>query len=94
MRVVRTARAEEDLIEIWSYIATDDERAAARILDALERKTSLLGSNPNIGRRRADIAEGVRGTVSGSYLILYRVFADHVEVVRYIHMRRRLKGLV
>ena len=93
MRIVRTARAEEDLIDIWTYIALDDERAADRVLDELERKTTLLASNPNIGRERFDIAAGVRSVVSGSYLILYRILGDEVEVVRYVHMRRQLKGL-
>lgn len=94
MRVIRTARAEKDLVEIWAYVARDDERAADRVLDQLERKTKLLGQNPNIGRERADIAMGVRGIVSGSYLVLYRIGADHVEIVRYVHMRRQLRGLV
>ncbi|HEY8033156.1 MAG TPA: type II toxin-antitoxin system RelE/ParE family toxin [Methylocella sp.] len=90
MRIARTARAEEDLIDIWTYIASDNERAADRVLDALERKTNLLASNPNIGRERFDIAAGVRSVVSGSYLILYRIHIDEVEVVRYVHARRQL----
>ncbi|MGH6841508.1 MAG: type II toxin-antitoxin system RelE/ParE family toxin [Methylocella sp.] len=93
MRIVRTDRAEEDLIGIWTYIALDNERAADRVLDDLERKTSSLASNPNIGRERFDIAAGVRSVVSGSYLILYRILTDEVEVVRYVHMRRQLRGL-
>jgi len=93
MRIVRTARAEGDLIDIWTYIALDDERAADRVLDVLERKTKLLANNPNIGRERFDIAAGVRSLVSGSYLILYRILGDEVEVVRYVHVRRQLKGL-
>lgn len=93
MHIVRTARAEEDLIDIWTYIALDDERAADRVLDELERKTTLLARNPNIGRERFDIAAGVRSLVSGSYLILYRILTDEVEVVRYVHVRQQLKGL-
>jgi toxin ParE1/3/4 len=93
MRIVRTARAEEDLIEIWSYIARENETAADRTLDSLERKTRLLGPYPQIGRQRPDIGEGVRSAISGAYLILYRLREDHVEVVRYVHMRRRLEGL-
>ncbi|MFO1103584.1 MAG: type II toxin-antitoxin system RelE/ParE family toxin [Methylocystis sp.] len=93
MRVIRTARAEEDLIEIWTYIARDNQNAADRTLDALERKTRLLGSYPQIGRTRPDIGEGVRSAVSGAYLILYRLHGNHMEVVRYVHMRRRLEGL-
>ena len=93
MRIVRTARAEEDLIEIWSYIAKENETAADRTLDALERKTRLLGLHPHIGRERSDIGKGVRSAISGAYLILYQLLEDRVEVVRYVHMRRRLEGL-
>jgi toxin ParE1/3/4 len=71
----------------------DNERAADRVLDVLERKTRLLANNPNIGRERFDIAAGVRSVVSGSYLILYRILGDEVEVVRYVHVWRQLKGL-
>lgn len=31
--IQRTAQAEEDLIEIWIYIAQDNPRAADRVLD-------------------------------------------------------------
>jgi hypothetical protein len=49
MRIVRTARAEEDLIDIWTFIALDDGRAADRVLDEFERKSTLLASNPHRG---------------------------------------------
>jgi toxin ParE1/3/4 len=36
--VIRTARAEEDLIEIWLYIAAFSEAAADRLLERFERR--------------------------------------------------------
>jgi toxin ParE1/3/4 len=93
MRIVRTARAEEDLIEIWTYIAKDNENAADRTLDALERKTRLLGLYPQIGRRRPDVGDDVRSAISGCFLILYRLREDQVEIVRYVLVRRQLEGL-
>ncbi|MGD9656346.1 MAG: type II toxin-antitoxin system RelE/ParE family toxin [Methylocystis sp.] len=74
-------------------MAKESENAADRSLDALERKTKLLASYPQIGRARPDIGEGVRSAISGAYLILYRLHEDRMEVVRYVHMRRRLEGL-
>jgi toxin ParE1/3/4 len=71
--ILRTARAEEDLIQIWSHIAIEDERAADRVLDAIDRKIRLLGRHPMLGRKREDIGGGVRSLISGSYLILYRL---------------------
>jgi toxin ParE1/3/4 len=92
--VVRTLQAEEDLIDVWVYIASNDPRAADRVLDELERRTMLLARYPEIGRERPDIAPGLRYLASGSYLILYRLAEECVEIVRYVHGRRDLKELI
>jgi len=88
MRVIRTRRAEEDLIELWLQIAKGDPRAADRAIDALERRTMLLASHPKIGRERPDIAAGFRYLLSGNYLILPRLIEGGVEIVRYVDGRR------
>lgn len=80
-RLRHTARAEEDLIEIWTYIARDSPRAADRLLDRHDRKSVLLAQSPYIGMARNDIAEGVRHFPVGNYLILYRLLEDGVEIV-------------
>ncbi|WP_333876336.1 type II toxin-antitoxin system RelE/ParE family toxin [Methylobacter sp.] len=36
--IYRTAQAEEDLIEIWIYIAQDNPSAADRVLDDIEQR--------------------------------------------------------
>jgi toxin ParE1/3/4 len=92
-RLRRTARAEQDLIDIWRYIARDSPRAADRLLDTLDAKSMALPRNPLMGMARDDIAEGVRHFPVGNYLILYRTSGDGAEVVRYVH-GRRLLGLV
>jgi toxin ParE1/3/4 len=88
------ARAEEDLIEIWTYIARDNPKAADRLLDRLDRKSMALAKTPYLGMARNDIAEGVRHFAVGNYLILYRVHDDDVGVVRYVHGKRRLRDLI
>jgi toxin ParE1/3/4 len=88
VRVVRTRRAEEDVIEVWLQIATTDPRVADRTIDALERRTMLLARYPKIGRERPDVAAGFRYLLSGNYLILYRLVEDGVEIVRYVDGRR------
>lgn len=94
MRIVRTARAEEDLIEIWIYIARDNQRAADQILDELDKKTRILSVYPRAGRERPDIAPNVRSLVCGPYLILYGLEDDHVQIVRYVHGRRDLTEMI
>ena len=51
-----------------------------------------LAKTPYLGMARDDIAEGVRHFPVGNYLILYRV--NGVEVVRYVHGKRRLRDLI
>ena len=93
-RLLWTARAEEDLIDIWIYIARNNRSAADRVLHALNERSSLLARYPELGRSREDITGEVRSLRFGEYLILYRVDSEVVEIVRYVHGRRDLKETV
>ena len=53
-RLRRTARAEEDLIDIWAYVARDNPAAADRLLDLLDEKSQALARTPQIGMARED----------------------------------------
>ena len=92
-RLRRTAQAEQDLIDIWAYIAGDNPAAADRLLNLLDEKSQALAHNPQIGMAREDVAAGVRNFPVGKYLILYRDRGDGIEVVRYVHGMRRLRDL-
>lgn len=93
-RLLRTARADEDLIDIWVYIARNNTAAADRIVDGLDEKSRLLARYPELGRVREDIAVEARSFRFGEYLILYRAHSQAVEIVRYIHGRRDLRELI
>ena len=88
-----TRQAREDLIDIWLHIAADDPGAADRVLDRLEMAAMNLIENPRMGPARDDIRQGLRYLVSDTYLILYRIVKDGVEIVRVVHGRRDLFGL-
>ncbi|MCQ8105891.1 type II toxin-antitoxin system RelE/ParE family toxin [Methylomonas sp. SURF-2] len=88
--VHRTSQSEEDLIEIWLYIAQDNPTAADRVLDDIEQRFVMLADNPQMGRYRPDIAPELRYFISGKYLILYRTLNDGVQIVRVIHGARDL----
>lgn len=79
--VVRSRLAEDDLLEIWHYIAQDNPRAADRVLTRIQRALDLLARNPLIGPARPDLREGLRYFASGHYLILYSAHDDGIMVV-------------
>ena len=92
--IKRTARAEEDLIDIWLYIAHDDVRAAERLLDDIEEKFLLLAAQPSLGPARPDIAPGLRYLPVRRYLILYREITGGIEIVRVVHGARDVPALM
>lgn len=53
--------AEQDLEEIWSYVAEDASPATAdRLIDAIVDRFELLGEQPRMGRLRPEFHVGVR----------------------------------
>jgi len=79
-RVLRTGRAELDLLDIWLYVAEYSVEAAEGLL--------VLADSPLAGRSRDELAPGLRSFPTGSYLIFYRVIPDGVEIVRVLHGSR------
>ncbi len=69
--VIRTDRADEDLIDIWASIAADNPDAADRVLDAIEARWQQLAQHPYSGMAREDIAANIRHLIVGQYLTLY-----------------------
>jgi toxin ParE1/3/4 len=92
--IKRTARADEDLIDIWLFIAHDDVRAADRVLDDIEEKLLLLADQPDLGPARPDIAPDLRYFPVRRYLILYRQITDCIEIVRVVHGARDVPTLM
>lgn len=88
-----TRRARRDILDIWQYIAQDNELAADRFIDLLVRHFGLLGSSPYAGRRRDDLRKGYRGFPVGQYLILYRATKTGVTIMHVVHGRRNLQAL-
>ena len=88
-----TPLADQDLLEIWYFIAQDDPAAADRLLDLLEEKYRLLADNPHMGPARPDIAKELRCHPVGNYLLLYRVIRDGIELVRIVHGARDLQNV-
>ncbi len=91
-RLSRHAR--QELLEIWQYIAGDNEPAADRFIDLLVHHFQVLGRNPYAGRIRDDLRKGYRSFPVGQYVIFYRVQSPGVQIMHIIHGRRDIDYLL
>lgn len=92
-RVARSARASDDLDEIWLSIALDSPSAADRLIDRILQRCFSLESYPHLGVARPEISPDARMLTVGDYVILYRVKETGPEIVRVVHGARRLDGV-
>lgn len=81
-------QAEEDLIEIWNYVAQFEAKAADRLLSELDMRLRLLSDFPLAGAIREDMPDGIRHLVIGQHIAFYRVTDNAVEIIRVLHGRR------
>ena len=92
-----SADAEQDLGDIWAFIAgdnLDNIDTADRIIDRIEDSLYNLADNPLMGPERPDLAANLRQfVVLRRYLILYRPEYSGITVARIIHGSRDLPNL-
>jgi toxin ParE1/3/4 len=87
LEVVKTPAAEQDLIDIWLYTATEwGVPQADDYIDRLEEAMLGLLRHPEIGVDCADLRAGYRRTGTGRHRIYYRIAETAIEVVRVLHV--------
>jgi len=83
--------AEEDLTELYEYIAADNPSAAERLLRRIEKDLSALAKRPMLGPvpRDPDIAQlGYRYLIMGQYLAFYKIEGSQIFIHRILHGAR------
>ena len=87
MKVYWTAEAEQDRIDIWDYIATENPQAAARMDDLFSAAAAKLEDFPEMGK--AGKIAGTRELIPHeSYRLVYQISRDHVWVLALVHTSR------
>ena len=92
-----SSETEDDLDELWYYIATQSGSAeiADRLVDAITRRFFLLSGYPEAGRKRDhDLRPGVRTFPVGEYLIAYRLDGSDVLILRVLRGSRDVEALL
>ena len=83
-----SALAEQDLDEIWSYVAEHASPTIAdRLIEAIIDRFELLAEQPRMGRLRLEFGAGVRSFTVENHVIYYRHDGD-VLIARVLHGRR------
>lgn len=85
--------AENDLDNIWDYLADMNLGAASRFLKKIGKTFVVLAANPGMGRARPELLADLRSFPIGKYIAFYRPVATDdisIEIVRILHGARDL----
>jgi plasmid stabilization system protein ParE len=92
MKITWTEQAWERLLEIERFVARDDPRAAARLVDRLIGRGDALTEYPERGRRLPELPEsGLRELIVDGYRVVYRRRPNAVEVLTVFEGHRLLR---
>ncbi len=78
---------------ISTTFAQDNPYAATGLVDLVEQKCYLLAENPEIGRKRDELAPELRCFPVKSYVIYYRCREKGIEVIRVLSSARDVDSL-
>ena len=86
----KTEQAEEDLYEIWHYIAIERQNPlnADAFIHQLDATFQVIARTPEIGVLKNEYAENIRQYVFGNYLIFYVVRTNVIQIIRVLHGNR------
>lgn len=88
MRVLWTAGAHQDRVDIWDYIAHDNPAAAARVDELFSDTAERLVDYPKLGRPGK--VPGTRELLPHeSYRMVYEIDGDMVWILTLVHSARR-----
>ncbi len=79
-------------LNIWQFIAEDSDDQADAFIDLIDQKFQLLAQQSGLGRRREELAEGLRSFPVGRYVISYLPVPGGVQIVRVLHGARDIEA--
>ncbi|MDZ7773183.1 MAG: type II toxin-antitoxin system RelE/ParE family toxin [Balneolaceae bacterium] len=93
MRILWTERAEKQLDQIYSYIATDSLLYAHRTIDQIIERAESLSRNPRKGVKVPEYAdETIRQILYPPYRIIHLIKEDEntIEILSVLHTSREM----
>jgi toxin ParE1/3/4 len=80
--------AEQDLEDLWVYLAERDDIAADRQVAKLLDRFPMLAQFPSMGISRDDLLAGLRSFPVKPYVVFYVLIPGGVEILRIIYQAR------
>ena len=74
--------ADDDLLDAWLFIATDNPIAADDYLDRIYHVCLLIADNPDMGVDRAELRDGVRSFAIENHVVFYTRNNEGIVVLR------------
>jgi toxin ParE1/3/4 len=86
-------RARSDFSDILDYKSESDPDSGLDFVTRLQLTCDQLAQMPGMGRKRDDLARGLRSFPVEKYLIFYRPVKDDIEIVRVLHGSRNIEKI-
>ena len=85
-RFVLSKKADDDIEELFDDgVYKFGERQAIKYLEELGSMFVFLSENPEIGKKREEIKQKLISFPFGSHIIFYRIYKNHIRIVRVLH---------
>jgi toxin ParE1/3/4 len=88
MPIVWLSVAVQDVLKIRTYIAEQDPQPAQSVGLQIDKAVGYLAAMPNMGRPGRIFGTRELAISGTSFLVVYRVQNDRVEVLRVLHGRQ------
>ena len=93
-RYILTEQAEQDLHDIWDYIAGESLDSADAVIGAIHKSLELLSEWPGIGHRRRDVQNRrYRFWRVNRFIIAYFPDTRPLQVIRIVGAHREFRQL-
>ena len=79
-KLIIAPAAQQDLSDIFDYIARDKPIAAANWVETIEQKCMLIATAPEFGEKRPECGSDIRSSAVGRYVVFYRLVSGGIEV--------------
>jgi toxin ParE1/3/4 len=92
MKIIVSDEADNDLLQITSYLSERTVQGTQSVLDSINRCFVSLTSFPRRGSPRPDLGLDVRSVIVPPYVVFYTVRPDHVTILRVLHGSRDIEA--